>query len=249
MLIRRVALLGIVLLGVAGCSGGTELKGTVVPARTATPTQTPTTILTQAPTAAPTQTPTAVSTQITAQPHALAPTPTLTPTSIPTSIPTPTPVPSPTSALPPTHIGLSCEGGALDQVWQLADIRVGLHPDRIRVVWEMQEARQSAPRFTMVEVDNVQTPFPSGPDGQTTYDPSWGQARIDVLISDLYAIGYPLQEQLPLVAPENPVVTRVGPYPTYDDALLGFSIGLKRPAAYEVVTLTDPVRIVLDVVY
>lgn len=222
---RRATLLGIVLLGLAGCGGGVELKGTVVPARTATPTWTPT----------------PVPTPPTAQPHILAPTPTPAPTF--------TLVPSPTSALPPSYIGLSHEGGTLGQVWQLADIRVGLHPDRIRVVWEMKEARESAPHFTMVEVDNAQTPFPSGPGGQTTYDPSWGQARIDVLISDLYAIGYPLQERLPMIAPENPVVTKVGLYPTYDDALLGFSIGLKRPAAYEVTTLTDPVRIVVDVLY
>jgi hypothetical protein len=236
-MVRRAALLGIVLLGLVGCGEGGELKGTVVPARTVTPTPTPTLVPTQTPTAAPTQRPTAIPTHITAQPRVLAPAPTLTS------------VPSPTSALSSSHIGLSHEGGTLGQVWQLADIRVGLHPDRIRVVWEMEEVRQSAPHFTMVEVDNAQTLFPSAPEGQTTYDPSWGQARIDVLISDLYAMGYPLQEQLPLMAPENPVVTKVGRYPTYDDALLGFSLGLKRPAAYEVITLTDPVRIVVDVLY
>ncbi|MFQ6058050.1 MAG: hypothetical protein ACE5MB_04105 [Anaerolineae bacterium] len=221
-MIRRAALLGIVLLGLVGCGGGTgEPRGTVVPARTPTPTHTPTAVPTLPP----------------AQPHGLAPTPTSAP------------IPSPTGIPISAYIGVSHEGGTLGDIWHLADIRMGLHPNRVRVVWEMQEARASAPHFTVVEVDNALTPFPSGPGGQTTYDPSWGQARLDIVVSDLYAIGFPLQERLPLVAPENPVVTRVGLYPTYDDALMGFSIGLKHPAPYEVTTLTEPVRIVIDVLY
>jgi hypothetical protein len=51
------------------------------------------------------------------------------------------------------------------------------------------------------------------------------------------------------VPPDNPKVTRIGSYPTFDDACLGFSIGLKSVSAYEVYELTDPVRIVIDVLF
>ena len=47
----------------------------------------------------------------------------------------------------------------------------------------------------------------------------------------------------------NPQVTHIGLYPTFSDAHLGFSIGLKEPSAYEVYELTNPVRIVIDVLY
>jgi hypothetical protein len=44
-------------------------------------------------------------------------------------------------------------------------------------------------------------------------------------------------------------VTRVDRYPTESDAHVGFSIGLRTPAAYQAYSLTDPVRIVIDVLY
>jgi len=76
---------------------------------------------------------------------------------------------------------------------------------------------------------------------------SWGEARIDITISDLYAYDYPLNEKLPIVLPDNPLVTKIGLYPTYDDAMLGFSMGLKLAAPYEVSTSESPARIVVEV--
>ncbi len=162
----------------------------------------------------------------------------------PTPTPSPQPVaPSPTPVHSAAYLGVVREGGVLGELWNLADVRYGAHADRFRVVWEMAEPRDHVPRYRVVEVDNAASPLPTG------HDPAWGAARIDVVISDLYAYGFPLGERLPIVPPKNPVVTRIGLYPTFDDALLGFSIGLKLPAAYEVYELTNPVRIVIDVLY
>ena len=74
-------------------------------------------------------------------------------------------------------------------------------------------------------------------------------ARIDLVVSDLYAYDFPIAEHLPLIPPDNPWVTRIGLYPTFSDAHLGFSIGLKAPSAYKVYELTGPVRIVIDVLF
>ncbi len=134
-------------------------------------------------------------------------------------------------------------GGELGGVWNLADIRVGVHEDSVRVVFEMVEPGDHVPRYRAIEVDNESNPFPGG------HDPSWGAARIDLFINDLYAYQYPLGEELPIVLAEGGLVIRVGSYPTFDDALLGFSIGLRQPAAYQVVELANPVRIVVDVLY
>lgn len=161
--------------------------------------------------------------------------PSLTPSSSPPPG-TPTQEPSP-------YLNVTRQGGILGNVWNLADIRYGLHPDRLRVVWEMSELRDQIPRFEIVEVDNTSFPFPTG------HDPSWGAARIDLVVSDLYARNSPLIERLPLTPPDNRLVTRIGLYPTFSDSQLGFSIGLKTPAAYEVYELTDPVRVVIDVLY
>jgi hypothetical protein len=122
-------------------------------------------------------------------------------------------------------------------------VRYGLRPERLRVVWEMAEPGNHVPLFEVVEVDNAADPFPTG------HDPSWGAARIDLVVSDLYAYDFPLGERLPLIPSDNPWVTRIGLYPTFSDAHLGFSIGLKAPSAYRVYELTNPVRIVIDVLY
>lgn len=165
--------------------------------------------------------------------------------------PTPTPPPAtPAAARSPTpnpraYLGVVQYVGRLGETWTLRDVRVGIHPDRVRVVWEMAEARDSAPYTEVVEVDNRKTPFPRG---GALFDPSWGAARIDVMISDCSAMGVALNEVLPITLPQNPVVTKIGLHPTFDDALLGFSIGLSRPVPYQVFTLTDPVRIVVDVI-
>ncbi|MCP4537885.1 MAG: hypothetical protein GY832_12140 [Chloroflexi bacterium] len=167
------------------------------------------------------------------------PIPTVTPLPTqPTMPPTSTPLPDPSSYLSDAR-----EGGSLGSIWTLADLRYGLHPDRVQVVLEMAEPASQVPFFQVVEVENATSPFPTG------HDPSWGEARIDLVVSDLYARNSPIIEQLPLTLPGDPVVTRIGLYPTFSDAHLGFSIGLKEPAAYEVYELTDPVRIVITVLY
>ena len=176
---------------------------------------------------------------------------TVPPTSTPTRAETPEVTPS-SQAVPPantptsnalTYLGVVQQGGELGLVWNLADVRYGLQPDRLRVVVEMAELREHVPWFQVVEVDNAASPFPTG------HDPSWGTARIDLIVSDLYARNSPITERLPLVPPDNPKVIRIGGYPTFDDARLGFSIGLTAVSAYEVHELTDPVRIVIDVLF
>jgi hypothetical protein len=135
------------------------------------------------------------------------------------------------------------EGGKLGKLWNLADVRYALQEDRVRLVVEMVEPGDHVPRFEVVEVDNEDSPFPGG------HDPSWGAARIDLQVSDLYAYDSPAYEALPFVPPDNPRLTRIGRFPTYADSILGFSIGLKEVSAYEVHELTDPVRIVIDVLW
>ena len=54
---------------------------------------------------------------------------------------------------------------------------------------------------------------------------------------------------MPFILADDPLVTRIGLYPTFSDAHLGFSIGLKEPAEYEVYELTDPIRTVIAVLY
>jgi hypothetical protein len=141
------------------------------------------------------------------------------------------------------YLGTKKQGGALGGTWTLTDVRLGAHEDRFRVVIEMAESRDRAPFHEAIEVDNAAVPFPSGS------DPGWGAARIDLIVSDLYLFAFPAGERLPIAAPENPIVTRVDRYPTESDAHIGFSIGLREPAAYEVYYLTEPVRIVVDVLY
>jgi hypothetical protein len=170
------------------------------------------------------------------QAQALRPT-----TTFPTSAPSPTIQPTP---LPGSdYLGMKKQGGALGGTWTLKDVRVGAHEDRFRVVIEMSESRDRAPFHEAIEVDNAAVPFPTGA------DTAWGAARIDLIISDLYLFDFPVSERLPITPPENPVVTRVDRYPTESDAHIGFSIGLREPAAYEVYYLTEPVRIVVDVLY
>lgn len=146
---------------------------------------------------------------------------------------------------PEVYLDITQQVGSSGDVWTLADIRVGLHPERVRIVWEMGERRDTAPLTEIVEVDNTQTAFPRR---GSLLDPSWGVARIDVMLHDCYAYGVPLDDMLPITIPDSQLVTKVGVHPTFDDARLGFSIGLSKPAAYEIFTLTDPVRIVIDVI-
>jgi hypothetical protein len=186
------------------------------------------------PTAGPTSPP-----QPTAPPTDLPTTP-ASEASDPTSSP---PEPQPTAAPDAGHLGEKKQGGNLGDVWTLADVRVGFHTEQFRVVIEMREGRNYAPYFEAIQVDNAKVPFPTG------HDATWGAARIDVVISDLYLYDFPVNERLPIVAPVNPVVTRVGRFPIESDAHVGFSIGLESPASYEVYVMTEPVRIIIDVSY
>jgi hypothetical protein len=165
------------------------------------------------------------------------------PTAISPTSPPPSPTVEPTDQPGSDHLGMKKQGGALGGTWTLVDVRVGAHEDRFRVAIEMTEPRDHAPFYEAIEVDNAAVPFPTG------HDPAWGAARIDLIVSDLYLFEFPVSERLPIVAPENPVVTRVDRYPTESDAHIGFSIGLREPAAYEAYYLTEPVRIVIDVLY
>jgi hypothetical protein len=193
----------------------------------------------------------------TCAPKREVPTATVPPTTIPTPLATQpllaTTVPRTSVPPPPTvepthmpgsdYLGMKKQGGALGGTWTLKDVRVGAHEDRFRVVIEVTESREHAPFYEAIEVDNAAVPFPTG------HDSTWGAARIDLIVSDLYIFDFPVGERLPITAPENPVVTRVGLYPTESDAHIGFSIGLREPAAYEAYYLTEPVRIVIDVLY
>jgi hypothetical protein len=123
----------------------------------------------------------------------------------------------------------------------LSDLRYDAGTDGLRFVLEMVEARDHVPFYRVVEVDSAATPFP-GEDSEL-----WGAARIDLLVSDLYGYTSTVLEKLPFELEDHPLVTRIGLYPTFEDSILGFSIGLTSVCAFEVTELTDPVRIVVDV--
>lgn len=159
----------------------------------------------------------------------------------PTSTPTATSEPPTPTTAPPEPTSTAQSSGSLGELWNLADVRYGVHDDRLRVVIEMVESRNALPYYEIQRVDNAAVPFPGG------FDPAWGTSRIDLIISDLYAVNTPGIGQLALLPPENPAVTRISSYPTYDDARLGFSIWLKAPADFTVYELTNPVRIVIDI--
>jgi hypothetical protein len=241
---KRLAVLTLIVISLPACSQPTPeaVKETVVvyvtqqplPTYTPYPTYTP---APPAPTYTPYPTPTPQPATPTRTPTPQPPTPTSTPTPKP---PTPTNTPPPPSS---AYLGVMRQGGRLGAVWSLADVRYHLHPDRLRVVWEMAGSGDHVPLFEVVEVDNAADPFPLG------HDASWGAARIDLVMSDVYAYDFPVSERLPFILPDNPQATRIGLYPTFSDAHLGFSIGLKKPSAYEVYELKNPVRIVIDVLH
>jgi len=172
------------------------------------------------------------------------PEPTVAPTR--TAAPTRTPVPSATTVATPTRrptpeLGVALQGGELGQVWNLADLRYDAGSDGLSFVLEMVEDRNHMPFYRVVEVDSATTPFP-GEDAEL-----WGAARIDLLVSDLYGYTSTVLQKLPFVLENHPLVTRIGLYPTYEDSILGFSLGLTSACAFEVTELTDPARIVIDV--
>ncbi len=107
----------------------------------------------------------------------------------------------------------------------------------------MEETGTRTPYYIAELTDEATEPSPG------TRQPTWGEDRIDLIVSDLYACDYPLASRLPMEAGDNPIVTVVSQLPTYDDARLGFSIWLRCPARFEVLELTEPVRIAVDVFY
>ena len=172
------------------------------------------------------------------------PEPTATPTM--TAVPTRTLVPSATAVVTPTRrptpeLGVALQGGELGQVWNLSDLRYDAGSEGLRFVLEMVEDRNHVPFYRVVEVDSATTPFP-GDDSEL-----WGLARIDLLVSDLYGYTSTVLEKLPFELEDHPLVTRIGLYPTFEDSILGFSLGLTSTCAFQVTELTDPVRIVIDV--
>lgn len=192
--------------------------GTPVPP-TSTPSATP---------VPPTMTPT--------QPVATATPPpfTATATQAPAASPTSTALPTPAdTATPDGGNGWNGvqTGGRLGQIWSLADLRYHVETDRVRVVWEMQETGDHVPYYEITPVDTG-APAP----------------RIDIVISDLYAYDFPLGEVLPTELPENTHVIRIDRLIIADDARLGFSIVLTAPHSFRVYELTDPVRLVIEVV-
>ncbi len=179
------------------------------------------------------------------------PTPTATPDSgaesPPVMIGTPdgsAPSPEAPTSPPPARPGEQrIEGGTLGTIWSLAGLRHGEHADRFRVVLELEEPGTTVPRYTAELANESTQPFPG------VRDPDWGTVRIDLVVSDLYAYDYPLGERLPISVADNPVVNAITRFPIFDDALLGFSIWLDAPARFEVHELTEPVRLVVDVIY
>jgi hypothetical protein len=160
------------------------------------------------------------------------------------------PEPTPTAGVPLVTLApadgvfnVVREGGTAGHSWTLDEFRYAFHKDRLRVVWQMAESGTAVPRYRAVQVDNGATPFPTG------YDPVWGAARIDLVMSGVSAPNFPFNTTFPVTLAGNPVATRIGLYPAAEGGALGFSIGLHGPQTYEVYELTDPVRIVIDVVY
>jgi len=180
--------------------------------------------------------------------------PTITPIPVTVVFPTPTsssPIATPLPVESPLVTPLSVsgvlnvprQGGTAGQPWTLGDFRYAFHKDRLRIVWEMAESGTTIPKYRAVEVDNAAAPFPTG------YDAGWGAARIDLIVSALSAPNFPLSTRLPVELPGNPVASRIGLYPTSEGGALGFSIGLHHPLDYDIYELTDPVRLVIDLVY
>lgn len=146
--------------------------------------------------------------------------------------PTVTPTPEATATLPasptPASDDEATTGGEIGEIWSLADIRYSANESRHRIVWEMAEQRAEVPRYQIRRVDTD-----SG-------------SRLEVVLIDVYAYEYPLNDVLP-IEPADGTVTRIEGLSTFDDASLGFAIELTAPADYEAFELTEPVRIVLDV--
>lgn len=138
--------------------------------------------------------------------------------------------------------GIVYEGGRLGTIWELADFRYEVYADRVRLIWQMDGGAEGVPFYRLVVVENATSPHPAAPDAP------WGALRLDLIFSDVYARAFPLREHFPLEnLSDAPPVVRVDRYPTFDDASLGFSVGLDRRVPLEVYELTGPARLVVDV--
>ncbi|MDF1513195.1 MAG: hypothetical protein P1S60_05235, partial [Anaerolineae bacterium] len=77
--------------------------------------------------------------------------PTATSTSEPIA-PTPSATPP---MVTPTRTPIAITGGEMGLIWNLADVRYGVHQDRVRVVIEMADDRASIPHYKIEVVDNT----------------------------------------------------------------------------------------------
>ena len=138
--------------------------------------------------------------------------------------------------------GVVHEGGQLGAIWELTDFRHEAYADRVRLIWQMAGGAEGPPFYRLAIVDNKASPHP------TASNEPWGTVRVDLIFFDVYARSFPLREQFPLTdLSEALPVVRVDQYPTFDDASLGFSVGLRQRLPIEVYEFTTPARLVIDI--
>ncbi len=138
--------------------------------------------------------------------------------------------------------GVVHEGGQLGAIWELTDFRHEVYADRVRLIWQMAGGVEGPPFYRLAIVDNKTSPHP------TTSNEPWGTVRVDLIFFDVYARNFPLRERFPLTNwDETLPVVRVDQYPTFDDASLGFSVGLRQRLPIEVYERRDPTSLIVDV--
>lgn len=139
-------------------------------------------------------------------------------------------------------------GGEVGKIRNIRDIRYGVHDDRVRFVFEFSGEGEDPPRYQIQEVKNVE-PFPAREDGTPVVGANWGEARIEILLTDVYGRDYfsAMEHPLPWTLKTNPVATKFGILPVFDDAVSGYVVGIKTTAPYDVKVYKDPVRLIIDV--
>lgn len=210
-----------------GASGGTTIAGTLPAGETAETTQATEPIATAVTPRSPQAT--IQDTPASNEPASTSDTP------VSSSAATPSTNEAPTE----DYVGMRTSGGELGGVYQLVDLRIGVHDGFTRIVWQL-DASGGVPLWEAVESTNSQE--------IASALGLVGSARIELTLHDVYA--YSTAAALEQEAPASSLVIGTKVAPLMDDALLGFVIDLKRPARFEVKALeheTEPTRIVLDV--
>jgi hypothetical protein len=132
------------------------------------------------------------------------------------------------------YIGVTVEGGAIGQIYQLMDVRTGEHDGFTRIVWEL-DRKGDAPLFKAVQLEGSVDSMP-------------GSAHIEVVLHDVHAFLIP---EIPEIdATDSPAVVGVRHATIYDDSLMGWNVALDSPSVFEIRALVSdsaPTRIVLDV--